>query len=107
MEAEELELLLKMQSCDLGPGSPCQEGETKLLVKCAVRVLTPHAHPHRTPSRQGDGGAPTWMGAEARRRLPFRGEANLMVSLMCLKRDGWSEGTAGRPISGASAVKTD
>ena len=107
MEAEEPESLLKMQSCDLGPGSPWQEGDTKLLVKSAVRGLTPRAYPHRTPSRQGDEEAPTWTGAEPWRRLPFRGGANLTVSLMCLKREGWAEGTAGGPISGASAVKTD
>lgn len=58
-EAEEPELFLKMQNCDLGPGSLCQEGDTKLLVKSAVRVLTPCAHPHHTPSRQADGEAPT------------------------------------------------
>lgn len=74
MEAEEPESLLKMQSCDLGPGSPWQEGDTKLLVKSAVRGLTPRAYPHRTPSRQGDEEASTWMGAERWRRLPFGGK---------------------------------
>lgn len=46
-------------------------------------------------------------GSRAVEAAAFRGKLTWTVSLMCLKRDGWSEGTAGGPISGASAVKTD